>query len=86
MCHEIFFFCPEHVLEDVNKADSLKGVDSILVYVSECLPAVCLCIMYVPDALGGQKAALDALGLQLHVIMSCHVCAENRTQVLCKGS
>jgi hypothetical protein len=47
----MFFFCPEHVLEDVNKADSLKGVDSILVYVSECLPAVCLCIMYVPDAL-----------------------------------
>lgn len=51
------------------------------------MPAcVCLCAMYVPDALGGQKAALDALGLQLHVIMSCHVCAENRTQVLCKGS
>lgn len=34
---------------------------------------VCVCIMYVPSAHGGQKRVLDALELRSQMLVSCYV-------------
>lgn len=33
---------------------------------------VCICTTNLPDALGGQKRALDHLELELQMFVSCH--------------
>jgi hypothetical protein len=35
------------------------------------------CIMCMPGSHGGQKRALDPLGLELQTVMNCHVGAGN---------
>lgn len=45
-----------------------------------------VCTMSVSDAHGGQKKELDTLKLELWRVVSYHVGAENRTQVLCKSN
>lgn len=40
----------------------------------------------VPSAISGQRRALDPLGLELKVVMSCHVGVETQTQVLPKAT
>lgn len=47
---------------------------------------VCICITYVPGAIGSQKRTLDALKLALQSIVRLFVGAGNRTCVLCKNS
>ena len=43
---------------------------------------ICLCTSCVFGACGGQKRALDALELELQMVVSHHMGAGNQTQVL----
>ena len=47
---------------------------------------LCVCIMHVPGAHGGQNRASDLLELELQTVVRHHTGAGNRTQVLCKSS
>lgn len=49
------------------------------VYLSVCLHHMCA------GTHGGQKRALDPLGLELQTVVSLHAGAGNQTQVLCKS-
>ena len=47
-------------------------------YVCVCVRFAHMCIyaLHACNALGGQKRALDPLGLEIQVVVSCHVGAE----------
>lgn len=42
--------------------------------------------MYIPNASGGQKKDSDLVELELQMVVKHHVGAENRAQILYKGS
>lgn len=46
---------------------------------------VCLCTTCLSGAYRGQKRASDLLGLQLQMVVSCHMGAGNQTQVFGKN-
>lgn len=46
----------------------------------------CMNTQCMPRACRGQKKAVDLVELELWMVVSCHVGAEIRTQVLCKDS
>lgn len=50
------------------------------------LPVTCLMTMCVCHACGGQKRASDGLELELQLVVTNHVDAGNRSQVLWKNS
>ena len=45
---------------------------------------VYLCTVCVSGTCGEQTRASDPLGLESHIVVSCHVGARNQTLVLCK--
>lgn len=47
---------------------------------------VALCIVFVPDACGGQKKTLDPMDLKSQIVVNYCVDAGTQTQVLCKSS
>lgn len=50
------------------------------------LPACVMCTMFVPGACGGLKRASDPVELGLLMVVSHHVRAGNKTQVLYKSN
>lgn len=43
---------------------------------------VCLCTLYVSSVLGDLRRILDPLKWELWMVVSCHMGARNRTEVL----
>lgn len=58
----------------------------ILCYVYECSACVCMCTMYVLDALGVQKSTLGLLEVEFRMVLSHHVGAGNQTMFFCKNA
>ena len=52
----------------------------------ECIASLHVGMPVLCNACRGQKEVLDPLELELWMVVSCHVGAGNRTQVLCKSS
>lgn len=79
-CPALFLGCHWHsCMKRLGTTGALWGGEGVL-------PA---CMSVIPTymcARGGQKRAFSPLGLQLQVVISYHVGAVNRTQVIRKGS
>lgn len=56
-----------------------------IIYICFICMYVCMCIMCMPGAWGGQKRVSDPLWPLLHMVVSHHVGADNWTRVLCKS-
>lgn len=66
-------------LNELTKNVELNYFLKIFIFYFMCMivfPA-CKCSRYVPSIPRGQKRALDALGLDLQMVVSCHVCVGN---------
>lgn len=51
-----------------------------------CVWMFCLCTIHVPGACGGQKGISDPLGLELEMVVGCHVGTGNQTKSSLKSN
>ena len=59
----------------INKINLLKKLP-LCVWVF-CL-SVCLCVTFIPGSKGGQQRVTEVLELELQMVVTCHVDAENQ--------
>lgn len=57
-----------------------------LFYAMNVFSCMCVCAMYMPDILKGQKRASDTSVSELQMLVRCHVGAGNQVWLLCKNS
>lgn len=73
-----------------SEESALGGLEGTFIYLFflcvwvPCL-RVCMCSMCMPSARGRQKKTSDLLELKLPIVLSCHMGAMNRSQVLYKN-
>jgi hypothetical protein len=72
----------------INKTQECANIFKIfiLLYMCKCFACRDVCAPCVAGVCRGQKRVLGLLELELPMVVSCRVSAENRTWVLCKSS